>query len=96
MPWRSEQLLEVVTDCHCPPSSGPGDHLCVCEVDSQFCQLVCGRVQSDTTQQGLPASIQILIILLLYPKVLGGVEDSHSCLEWGFPAVEKLIRQKGG
>ena len=34
--------------------------------------------------------------LLLYPKVLGGVEDSHSCLEWGFPAVEKLIRQKGG
>lgn len=65
-------------------------------MDSQFRQLARGGVQSDTAQQGLPASIQILIILLLYPKVLGGVEDSHSRLEWGFPAVEKLIRQKGG
>ena len=26
--------------------------------------------------------------------MLGGVEDSHSCLEWGFPAVEKLIDRR--
>ena len=93
MPWRSEQLLEVTGGLY-PPSSGPGHHLRVCEVDSQFCQLAHGGVQSDTAQQGLPASIQMLIVFLLYPKGLGGVEDSHSCLECGFPG--KFIKQKGG
>ena len=67
-PWRSEQLLGEVTDGHCPPSSGPGDHLCVCEVDSQFCQLARGGVQSDTAQQGLPASIQMLIVFSYIPR----------------------------
>lgn len=72
----------------------PGDHLCVCEVDSQFCQPAHGGVLSDTAQKGLPASIQMLIRLLTYmPRRL----RIHIPV-WnnGFPAVEKLIRQKGG
>lgn len=89
MPWRSEQLPGEVTDALYPLSMVLGDHVGAGEVDHQPLQLAHHGVGPDYKLTF--RSAQTFIDLLLHPRVLGGVEDSNSCLECVFPVVEKLV-----